>query len=476
MPYRKFGKNDVNINTMKTYPRSEFFIYDSKIYYNNQPGSSSAAFAKNVLGDLDAGYSASSGFISLYEYNIDVPTYSKVDRAELGTRGGAASTMYIANRPSAIETAAKAAARGTNRPPIYPYVHKDSSRISLKMGSTISGTVYDNEFQYGDILTGSYPQWATIKREYITTPSASSDVDAEGATGPACKDTAGCSHNMNYWSLRNILNLYGGISPHYLVSSSYGDGWDKDQQTLNLIHIPSIFYGKRIRPGSVSLQWYYTGSLIAELKDSKKNGELIQQQATPSSPSGLGSGSVAGVVLYNEGFILLTGSWEMHSAKSVTLIPNSSNDTQKPKWTLWGAGARDDVNEDNVGSGGPTIFKKASFGLSFEGETTTQVMTLHAHAPRGKVNYSNNPTYIAYNQEQLAFTSSHVYEENSKRMIKNTVSSSYSDHSASFKRQVYISKIAVYDDNKNLIGIATLANPVLKKEDQDLTFKLKMDI
>ena len=80
------------------------------------------------------------------------------------------------------------------------------------------------------------------------------------------------------------------------------------------------------------------------------------------------------------------------------------------------------------------------------------------------------------NQEQLQFTSSHVYEENKNRIIKNTVSSSYSDHSASFKRQVYISKVAVYDNSKNLIGIATLANPVLKKEDQDLTFKLKLDI
>ena len=182
---------------------------------------------------------------------------------------------------------------------------------------------------------------------------------------------------------------------------------------------------------------------------------------------------MAGVVLYSEGFILLTGSWDL-SVNTVALISDGAT-TTKPQWKLWGAGARDDVNQGNVNSflyG----FVKSSFALSFEGETTTQVMTLHAHAPRGKVNYSNNPSYIAHNQEQLEFTSSHVYEENKNRLIKNTVSSSYSDHSASFKRQVYISKVAVYDDNKNLIGIASLANPVLKKEDQDLTFKLKLDI
>ena len=101
---------------------------------------------------------------------------------------------------------------------------------------------------------------------------------------------------------------------------------------------------------------------------------------------------------------------------------------------------------------------------------------MYTHAKRGEVNYSNNPTFIKYGQEQLEQTSSHIYEENSKRLMKNTVSSSYSNFSASFKRQVYISKIAVYDNAKNLIGIATLASPALKEEDQDYTFKIKLDI
>ena len=99
-----------------------------------------------------------------------------------------------------------------------------------------------------------------------------------------------------------------------------------------------------------------------------------------------------------------------------------------------------------------------------------------AHAKRGEANYSHNPSFLEKGQPQLFFTSSHVYEENPSRQIKNTVSSSFSDYSASFKRQVYISKIGVYDEDKNLIGIATLADPVLKEEDEDLTFKIKLDI
>ena len=78
--------------------------------------------------------------------------------------------------------------------------------------------------------------------------------------------------------------------------------------------------------------------------------------------------------------------------------------------------------------------------------------------------------------EKLEYTSSHVYEENSNRLLANTVSSSYTDYSASFKRQVYISKVGIYDVNKNLIGVATLSNPVKKEEDEDLSFKIKLDI
>jgi len=271
-----------------------------------------------------------------------------------------------------------------------------------------------------------------------------------------------------------MLNHYGTLSPHYLVSSSYGaldgeNGWNKDEQTLNLIHIPSIFYGSKIRPGTVSLQWYYTGSLIAELKDERENGELIQV-----GPHGnAGSGSVAGVVLYNEGFILLTGSWAL-AAQGVSLVDTSEAITvKKPRWLYWGAGMRDGLNYNSHGA---RSLLSASFGLSFEGVTKTDVITMYARAHKGEVNYSNNPTFLQYDQEQLTFTSSHVYEENKNRLIKNTVSSSYTNYEEDFKRQVYISKVAVYDDKKQLIGIATLANPVLKEEDQDLAIKIKLDI
>ena len=100
-----------------------------------------------------------------------------------------------------------------------------------------------------------------------------------------------------------------------------------------------------------------------------------------------------------------------------------------------------------------------------------------AHAPRGELNHSNNPTYAKYNSNRVyATTSSLDYVEPEGATIKNVVSSSYQDHTASFEKHTYISKIGVYDRDRNLIGIAKLATPVKKTENREFTFKLKLDI
>ena len=101
---------------------------------------------------------------------------------------------------------------------------------------------------------------------------------------------------------------------------------------------------------------------------------------------------------------------------------------------------------------------------------------MFTHAKKGEVNYSNNPSYLKYGQSRVTVSSSAVYQENDNRLIANVVSSSFMGHDADFKRQVYISRVAIYDEHKNLMGVATLANPVLKNEDEDYTFKLKIDI
>ena len=426
MSLKKFGPNDVILNTMKAHPNCEFFIFDGKTYYNNVP-EQSGAFSSRVLN-------VPPGHISLYEYNID----KLADSNDF----------------------------------IYPFFIKASERDSFR---TVSTKDFYRIYSVGDIISASYPMSATITREFMSSAAgtrdtlvwhdAPTDALAEGRPDAVIRNfpDEGEALYPRFWALKNRLNYYGGLSQHYKVSSSHGN---KMSQSINLISIPSIFYGTRIKPGTLSLKWYLTGTLIGELRDTKQNGELVEV-------TGSSTGSVAGVALYSEGLILLTGSWDLNH-QAIGLISSSApHYPVKPKWLYYGAGANDQVNQTNVGSGS---YASAAFDLAFEGHTETQVLTIFAHAKRGETNYSNNPTFLDYGQTLTRLTSSQVYEEDGSRTIKNTVSSAYSDYSGAFKRQVYVSKIGIYDDNKNLIGVATLSNPVLKEEDRDLTFKIRLDI
>jgi len=431
MSLKKFGRSDVIRNAMRAYPHSSFFIYDSSVYYDHRP-IEQGAFNSDIL--------SASGGISLFEYNVDRSGSTTINDDQTFTPTG--------DNPPIVPFAA-----GNNSIPSVNFL-KPSSRTQVYEDPVAGGSkvriggyqdVYDAVADSSVLIyTGSsYVMSASITRELMETA---------GATGSNPDDRRPA--NRHYYGLRNSLNFYGTRSPHYFVSSS---NWNKDEQDINLISVPKIFYGSRIKPGSLSLKFYITGTLVGELQDTKYNGELIQVGPEGSE----GSGSVAGVAMYEEGFVLLTGSWDLTSDAydfGAGLATGS--------WLNYAAGAND----------GTTVSTSASFDLSFKGHTETQVLTMFAHARRGEINYSNNPTFLDYGQERVAVTSSNVYLENDAVTIKNTVSSSYEGFDAPFERQVYISRVAIYDEDKKLIGIATLSNPILKKEAQDLSFKLKLDI
>ena len=75
-----------------------------------------------------------------------------------------------------------------------------------------------------------------------------------------------------------------------------------------------------------------------------------------------------------------------------------------------------------------------------------------------------------------AFTTNEGYFQSNLVEIKNTISSSFYDYEEDYKPQTFITKIGIYDENKNLIAVANLAKPIRKTEDRDYTFRLKLDI
>jgi len=310
---------------------------------------------------------------------------------------------------------------------IYPFLTKQGSATGF---STVSTSDFNLDFAFGDTMQGSYPLTSSIVIDRY-------DENFEG------------EKKKVLYALKNTLDFYTTLSPHYAYSSSFGD---KTIQKLNIISIPSIFYGSNIEKGSIRLKYYVTGTLIAEAADTLKNGVLFQT-------TGSTTGNSVGVALYNEGFIILTSSANIDDHSEAY---TSTDAEYSASWHYFG------VTDTYVGA------PSSSFSIEFNGETQVQTLTLFAHAKENQINFSNNPTFVSGTMQ--AYTDNNIYHEDAKMEIKNIMSSSYENHSASFEPVTYISKVAIYDDDKNLIAIASLANPVRKLEDRSYTFKLKLDV
>lgn len=437
MSIYEFKNNDVILNTIKTHPEHHFFIYDGKIYYQKQ-NKITGSQVSNVFG-------IPTGFVSLYEINVD------------RTPKDTGRTIGQSQVPD------------TNL--IYPFLIKDGTGNSFK---TTTKQQYD-ALEAGALMTSSYNISSSIARKFIPSNSYANarilsenvissfqnTIDVQNVSVIQANYKASASSAISYLhALENPLNSYSLYSPHYYMSSSYGD---KRIQNVNLVYIPTVFFGSGIKKGSVKLQYYITGTLIAELSDKKQNGVLIQSSGTISS----NNDKVAGVVLYKHGVILLTGSWSLDSR---TINYDNSDNS---KWIYWGAGANDTL----TGSNNSRV--SASFALEFKGTQRIPNLTAFATAPKSELNWSNNPTFLA--TSSIAFTgkgiqsSSNFYKEQ-QFSIHNIVSSSYGNHSASFENITYINTVNLYDELGNLIGIAKTSKPIKKTPYNDFTFKLKLDM
>jgi hypothetical protein len=311
---------------------------------------------------------------------------------------------------------------------IKSFVTKNGSFQSFK---TISTDSFNLDFVLGDKLEHKYPLTASIS------------IDTYDSSLSTAKASV-------LYALKNTLNHYKTLSPHYAYSSSYGE---KENQPLNLISIPSIFYGSSIKKGSIYLRFYVTGSLVGEASDINRDGRIIQT-------TGSSTGQAIGVALYNEGFLLLTSSAAITTTHTEQYKKDDA-DLYNPSWQYF-------ANTSSYNS------ISSSYSIEMKGLNYVETLTMFAHAKENQLNFSNNPTFT----EKLIVPISEqdIYHEDSQTPIKNIVSSSYKNYSASFANTTYISKIGIYDENKNLIAIAGVATPVKKIEERAYTFKLKLDI
>lgn len=411
MSKKVFSQNDIFFSRLKVHPERTFFIYNSEIYLDKQPHIAGKA------GAHDSNHkNVPNGYVSLYEINI--------------------------NR--------------TSNDLVKPFLKKDGAKYDLRNNlSRVTLNRPDGDVDINsDIVQGTYPLSASITRMLLDTG--------------LIKTTKGyITGNRRMFAISNIAKLkYSHYSKRFVFPQ------ETLQNKMNIVDIPSVFYGSSIKKGTLNLKYYVTGTLIASAIDERQNGELIGNY-------GVTSGSVVGLVLYDEGLLIFptastTGTHftsSYYTSPDLDVNNNISYDgnisAEPASWLYFGAGANDGISHhESIAS--------ASFSINFLGTSYKNTMTLMCHADKGELNFSNNPTFLTSNTA-LANSSSYTYYENNVE-IKNIASSSYHGHNEDFRKTTYITKVGIYDEHDNLIMIAEMARPYKKEENRDLTFKLKYDL
>lgn len=286
---------------------------------------------------------------------------------------------------------------------IYQYVYKGSEQFSIRQVSS----EYDN-YSFGDIISGStFPLTSTIDVSHTT----------------AIED------EQIYYNLKNLIRKYKIYHSSFDIDNMIGGA--------TIISVPKIFYDKQIKPGTLVFDTLKTGTIEKSFADLYGNGVIYET-------TGVYSGSTSGLVFYDEGLIIMTGSMGPYCAD------------------VWG---KTDYSST------PDLYE---YQMNFKGVSTRNVLTLFAHANRGELNYSTNPTFLTSHQKYTASVVS--YTENKQTEIYNVVTSSLPDTTGTFQKQTYISKIGIYDEFHKLIAIVSLSVPVRKKEKDNYMFKMRLDL
>jgi hypothetical protein len=327
----------------------------------------------------------------------------------------------------------------------YRYAYKNSNLDKLN-------SVSADEFAYSEYGT-------EFKQDYPLTSSISVDFYPNPQDALTSIYDLADQDRKRINSLKNILRKYRKYSPYFEYQSELVD---YSSDNICLVSIPSIFYGDSLEKGSIELSTFNDGLLISKIQDTGRNGEMIVTHPSSSNKE------VAGVVLYDEGFVLLFGSASLGSyTEEFYSTPGNTVGVDNPRWFNWGITSKN----------GDSFVTHTSYDVDFNGVHKIPQVTMLAHAPRGELNHSNNNTYISYSEkDKKTKVGSTFISEDDTIAIKNLVKTDYVTPIPDFHKETYITKILIYDEDKNVIGVAKLAKPVRKTEEREYTFKLKLDL
>jgi len=238
-------------------------------------------------------------------------------------------------------------------------------------------------------------------------------------------------------SLKNVINYYSGLHDLYNFNNYI-------YEPVCFLGVNSQYLGSGINRGSVRLNVYVSGALVDYAQDFKENGILSSSK----------NGEI-GIVLYREGIFLLNNTSSLSNEDFFI-----EGETQKAKWSNF------------LGTSNSSYLNyETQFSCNESVETNSFLITIN----KNELNHSNNLTYLQSGSYSYT-TGSNIFLENPKLTIKNVVESPFVSGTANFEKETYITKIALYDNDKKLLAVASLANPLRKTENREFLIKLRLDI
>ncbi len=255
---------------------------------------------------------------------------------------------------------------------------------------------------------------------------------------------SGLVHNDTrlLYSLKNTINYYKSKHELYDFNNFYN-------KECNMLAFSSYHLGSGFIPGTVSLNIYDSGSLIASAADVREDGILYDSEDAP-----------VGVILYREGFILLNNTSSIDTEKTYEFYDNYNDPfTDNMRWNHFNIGCEESV----------------LFDMEYSVQNSVAVNTYFIPIEKQDLNYSNDPTYIQSGSYK-PMSGRTFFKENEDIVIKNTSKSPFVSGSSIYEKQTFITKVGLYDENKKLIAVGNLANPIRKTENREYMLKLRLDI
>lgn len=256
-------------------------------------------------------------------------------------------------------------------------------------------------------------------------------VLGSGALDHSCKSAHGYVYN---WSGAHSVHWQPCDHPNFVFDLHKTN---LDVTDIRLIHVPSMFYGKQINPGSIRITdgTYNQRKIVRVINDDSRGTLYVSGSMTRNVSDESYKGNTrrkVGNVFYTEGLIVFTDPafYDMFDSNSF----------------FWSA--------DVISSG---VFEDL-LSVDMKGEGKIYTQTFNCRMGSAQYNASNNITFSYIDDRGTEST-----DDDRTMVVRDD-------------GVTYVTAIGLYDDERRLVAVAKLAQPIRKRVKDNINIRLKMDI